>query len=128
MKRKILIIDDEQETCWLMERHLCAVNFEVSVAFDGEDGLSKAKLSHPDLIILDLKLPKLSGEEVCRELKKDPGCCQIPVIIVSGKDAEADRVIGRVIGAEYYITKPFDTDLLDEKIKSCLERRLRESK
>lgn len=120
-KKKILLIEDEQDIVVTMEYMLKEKGYEVCAAYDGEEGLRKAIQCRPDLIILDLKLPKLPGEEVCRRIRKrEDAAANTPIIMVTAKDLDVDRVIGRVIGANYYITKPFEMDNLLNKIKSLL--------
>lgn len=115
MKKKLLFIEDEVETCKIMAFYFERKGFEVIVAYDGLEGLNKAKQEQPDAIILDLMLPKLCGEEVCKAIRKDAAVGKTPIIMVTGKTDEVDMVIGRLIGADAYITKPFSTEkLLDE--------------
>jgi len=121
-KKRILIIEDDRDICRTLELHLGSLGFEVLKAFDGKEGLAQAKVTKPDLIILDLGLPNLPGEEICRELRRNEEFQETPVIMVTAKCAEADRVIGRVIGADYYINKPFDLDVLEEKIRILLDK------
>jgi DNA-binding response OmpR family regulator len=118
--KRILIIEDDPDIGRTLELHLSSLGFEVLKASDGKEGLEKAKLSKSDLIILDLGLPNLPGEEICRELRKDEEYSRIPIIMVTAKGTDVDRVVGRVIGADFYITKPFNLDLLEEKIKTLL--------
>jgi CheY-like chemotaxis protein len=120
--KRILIIEDDRDICRTVELHLSSLGFKILKAFDGRDGLEQAKRSRPDLIILDLGLPHLPGEEICRELRKDEECQEIPIIMVTAKGTDVDRVIGRVIGADYYISKPFDLDVLEEKVKILLNK------
>jgi len=115
-KKRILIIEDDRDICRTVELHLSSLGFEILTAFDGMEGFGKAKISKPDLIILDLGLPQLSGEEICRELKKDEESRKTPIIMVTAKATDVDRIVGRVIGADYYISKPFDLDVLEERI------------
>ena len=89
--------------------------YDASIADNGETGLTLARRDNPDLIILDLCLPKLKGEEVCREIRRDEKMGSLPIIMVTAKDLDADRIIGRVIGANSYMTKPFEmAELLKE--------------
>ena len=115
-KKKILIIEDSIFICQILEMDLRKNGFEVSVACDGKTGLKKAKKEKPDLIILDLVLPKLPGEQVCKEIKKDEQCRGIPIIMLTAKGSDTDRIIGRVIGADSYMSKPFDIHILLEEI------------
>lgn len=122
-KRKILIVEDDRDIRRTVELHLTSLGFEILTASDGKEGLEKAKISKPDLIILDLGLPHLPGEEICRELRKEEEYRQIPIIMVTAKNTDVDRVVGRVIGADYYITKPFNFDALEEKINILLNQK-----
>ncbi len=119
-KKRILAIDDDPAICKLLELELGKEGFAVSTCNNGMEGLNRAKKERPDLVLLDLDLPGLSGEAVCKELKKDSSTENTPIIMLTGKDTDADRVIGKVIGATYYISKPFDrTDLL-KKVRACI--------
>ena len=82
--------------------------FQTASALDGVEGLFKAKMDMPDMVILDLGLPKLPGEQVCKEIKKDEKTKNMSVVMLTGRASEADRIIGKVIGADYYLTKPCD--------------------
>src|SRR5512147_1608879 len=95
-KKMILIIEDDPDILRTMELHLGAAGFEILTARDGKAGLEKAKRVKPDLIVLDLGLPNLPGEEICRELKKEEAYRDIPVIMVTAKGTDVDRVVGRV--------------------------------
>jgi DNA-binding response OmpR family regulator len=117
-KKRILIIEDSHLTCHIIEIELQRKGFEVITAHDGKGGVLKARAIEPDIILLDLVLPDIPGEEVCRELRKYPETEQTPVIMLTGKDSEVDRVIGKVLGAQAYIAKPFEIgDLLIEIYK-----------
>ncbi|MFA6384596.1 MAG: response regulator [Candidatus Omnitrophota bacterium] len=105
---KILIIDDNQELVRLIKSVLELKGYQTAIACDGEDGLLQIKQDLPDMVILDLGLPKLTGEQVCKEIRKDKKTQDIPVVMLTGRASETDRVIGRVIGADYYLTKPCD--------------------
>jgi len=119
-KKRILIVDDEPGIITTVKYVLEEKGFDVSTAYDGEEGLRKAKYDRPDLVILDLNLPKLIGEEVCREIRKDRLILDTPIIMLTAKKSEVDRIIGRVIGADYYMTKPFDFVELLGKIHDLL--------
>ena len=111
---KILIIDDNQTLVKLMQEVLEREGYQTTMAFDGEEGLCKTKQDVPDMVILDLGLPKLPGEQVCKEIKKDEKTKNISIVMLSGRASEADKVIGKVIGADYYLTKPCNIgDLLN---------------
>lgn len=120
-KKKILIIEDDRDICRTLELHLASCAFEILTAFDGKQGLEKARALAPDLIILDLGLPSLPGEEICRELRKSGEHQDVPIIMLTAKDTDVDRVIGRVIGADCYIGKPFDLDLLQDKVLALMK-------
>ena len=122
-KSKILIIEDEEHLSLLMKLNLEHTGkYEVSIANDGEEGLKKAKQENPNLIILDLRLPKLSGEEVCKEIRRDEKIGDIPIIMVTAKGAIVDSVIGKVIGADCYMSKPFEIDKLLEEIDKIINK------
>ena len=116
MRKKILIIDDERDFGALLKLSLQENGFDVIIAEDGKSGLEKAKYERPDLIILDLGLPGLSGEEICRQIRKDECPKGVPIIMLTAKGSDADRIIGKVIGADSYLTKPCDTQILLKEI------------
>ena len=112
--RKILIIEDSHFVCTVLEDGLTKAGFTVAIVRDGKEGLTRARKESPALIILDLILPGIPGEEICRQLKKNERTEKIPLIMLTGKTGDADRVLGRVLGADAYIPKPFDLEhLLD---------------
>jgi len=115
-KKKILIIEDESSIHKALEFRFKKIGFDVIIAEDGEDGLNKAIRETPDLIILDLILPKMTGERVCKEIRKNKNISGTPIIMLTAKDSEADRVIGKVIGADCYMIKPFDLNELIEEV------------
>lgn len=120
MKKKILIVDDEPEIVEILRRFLERKGYGVSVAMDGEVALERTRLDLPDLVILDLNLPKLSGEEVCKEIRAGESTKKIPIVMLTGKNSDVDKVIGRVIGADRYLTKPFEIDNLLKVINEIL--------
>lgn len=124
MKKRILIIEDSEDVCRLLTIRLESRGYEVLTALDGQAGLERAETDKPDLIILDLFLPKLSGEEVCKSIRENrsKAVSSIPIIMLTSKRSEVDRVIGMVIGANAYIEKPFDPERLLEEISRCLQR------
>ena len=119
-KRKILIIDDENFFVEPLKMYLNRSGFETVAAADGMSGLKMARQEKPDLIILDLMLPGISGFEVCRLLKFDSRFQKIPIVIVSAKDTEKDKSLGKKSGAELYLTKPLDPKMLIERINGLL--------
>ncbi len=118
IKKKILIIEDDANTVKFLGYRLRKMNFSVFIAKDGEQGLDEAKKAHPDLVILDLGLPKLSGQEVCKAIREDHDkkFARTPIIMLTAKNSDVDRVIGKVIGANCYMVKPFATEELLKEI------------
>ncbi|MGH7953680.1 MAG: response regulator [Limisphaerales bacterium] len=121
-KTKILIVDDEPDAIELLEFNLKQAGFEVVAAEDGAEALRKAKSSTPALVVLDVMLPELDGLEVCKLLRRDPATTALPIIMLTAKAAELDRVLGLELGADDYITKPFSPRELILRIKKILER------
>jgi DNA-binding response OmpR family regulator len=119
-RKKALIIDDSKFICSVISEGLSDNGFEVSICNDGNCGVKMAQEELPDIIILDLILPELPGEEVCRQLKRNPKTEMIPVIMLTAKNNEVDKVIGRVLGANAYIPKPFHMEELLGKIQSLV--------
>ena len=122
MKQKILVVDDEPEAVELVEFNLRQAGFEVSTAADGDEALKKAKANLPALMVLDLMLPEIDGLEVCKLLRRDPATSKIPILMLTAKAAEIDRVLGLELGAEDYVTKPFSPRELVLRVKKILER------
>jgi two-component system alkaline phosphatase synthesis response regulator PhoP len=120
--KKILIVDDEPDLVETVRYPLEMEGYQVLVAYNGEEGLNQARKDSPDLIILDLMLPKLDGYKVCRLLKFDERYKHIPILMLTAKTQEKDRLLGKETGADEYMTKPFDIDQLLEKVKSYLSK------
>jgi len=120
MKTKILVVDDEPDALELIEFNLKANGHEVVTAADGEEALEKAKSILPDLIILDVMLPEVDGMEVCKILRRDQRTSGIPIIMLTAKAAEIDRVLGLELGADDYVTKPFSPRELVLRVKRLL--------
>ena len=119
-KPKILLVDDEPSISKVVSKRLELAGFDVITAMDGQDALQKAQNDHPDLIILDLMLPKLNGYEVCTMLKGDARYRKMPIVMFSAKAQEKDEKLGNECGADAYVTKPFQAEVLVEQIKSLL--------
>lgn len=119
---KILIIEDEPDVVDLLTLHLRKAGFAVSTATDGAVGLRKAREETPALIILDLLLPKMPGLEICRALKTDITTKQIPVLMLTAKAEEIDRIVGLEFGADDYVTKPFSPRELVLRVNAILRR------
>ena len=122
MKEKILIVDDEKDIVKMLDYNLKKDGYRVISASDGEDALDLASREHPDLIVLDLMLPGLDGLEVCKTLKKEGKTAPIPIIMLTAKTQESDKVIGLELGADDYMTKPFSPRELLARIKAVLRR------
>lgn len=118
----ILIIEDEKDLAELVAFNLRQEGFRVSIALDGQSGLESIKIDRPDLLILDLMLPNILGTEVCRLLKQDPKTSAIPVLMLTAKGEEIDRVVGFEVGADDYVSKPFSVRELVLRVKSLLRR------
>ena len=120
-KKRILIVEDERQMVEMMKMRLEANDYEVLAAYDGQEGLDMAKKEKPDLIILDLMLPKMNGYKVCGLLKKDARYAKIPIMIFTAKAQEEDKKLGEEIGADGYLTKPFEPETLLGKIKELIK-------
>ena len=118
----ILVVEDEEALATLLEYNLGKENFDVSVAGDGEDALVRIEEQAPDLIILDWMLPKVSGLEVCRRVRSKPETRNIPIIMLTARSEEDDRIRGLEIGADDYLTKPFSTNELIARVRAVLRR------
>ena len=122
MNPKILVADDEPDVLNLVSANLRAAGFEVLKAEDGSSALACARSQSPQLLVLDLMLPGMSGLEICRSLKADPVTSGIPIIMLTAKAEEVDRIVGLELGADDYVTKPFSPRELVLRIKSVLRR------
>jgi two-component system phosphate regulon response regulator PhoB len=120
---RILVIEDERGLCDVLDFNLKREGYETIMVHDGQEGLRKAQTLLPDLILLDLMLPGLSGFDVCRELRAGERTREIPIIIISAKSEETDQVVGFSLGADDYVTKPFSVKVLLQRIKA-LQRRV----
>ena len=119
-KGRILVVDDEIYIVHILDFSLGMEGYEVLTALDGEQALEKARAEHPDLIVLDIMMPKLDGYETCKMLKAEAGTKDIPVILLSAKGRNVDQKIGFEVGADDYITKPFSPRKLVERINAIL--------
>jgi len=118
-KQKVLAIDDEENVCDLISAYFDKAGYEVMTAADGVDGIEKARLYRPDMIILDLMLPGMDGLDVCKEIRKSSN---VPIIMLTARTDEVDRVLGLEIGADDYLTKPFSPRELLARVKAVLRR------
>jgi len=119
--KKILMVDDEVDLVETVRFPLEMEGYQVLVSYNGEDALNQARKENPDLIILDIMLPKLDGYKVCRLLKFDERYRHIPIIMLTAKTQEKDKFLGKETGADEYITKPFEINELLEKVKNYLK-------
>ncbi|MGH6952745.1 MAG: phosphate regulon transcriptional regulator PhoB [Alphaproteobacteria bacterium] len=122
MKPHVLIVEDESALVTLMHYNLERAGFRVSAAADGEEALAALADDRPDLVILDLMLPKLSGFEVCRQMRRRPETQALPIIMLTARGEEQDRVRGLDIGADDYVTKPFSPKELVARVRAVLRR------
>ena len=119
-KGKILVVDDEIYIVHILDFSLGMEGYDVVTALDGEQALDKLKSEKPDLIVLDIMMPKLDGYETCKRLKADPETKGMPVILLSAKGRNVDQKVGFEVGADDYITKPFSPRKLVERINAIL--------
>lgn len=120
MSKKILVVDDEQSIVTLLQYNLEQAGYSVITALDGEQGLEAAVDIRPDLVVLDLMLPKMDGLEVCKQLRQQK--INIPILMLTAKDDEFDKVLGLELGADDYLTKPFSPREVVARIKAILRR------
>src|SRR5271168_4862412 len=120
--KRILIIEDDRDIVELVRYNLANEGFQVSAAYDGGTGLTTLKKTPPDLLLLDLMLPKLSGLEICREIRRDDSLNRLPILMLTARGEEADRVVGLEMGADDYVTKPFSPRELVARVKALLRR------
>ena len=121
-KTSVLIIEDEPNQAELIRYNLESEGYRVAIACDGEDGLIQAMETIPDIILLDWMIPKVSGIEVCRQLRKNRSTREIPIILLTGRSEESDKVRGLDIGADDYITKPYSIKELLARVRAALRR------
>ena len=117
--KKILVVDDEKKIVEIIQAYLERDGYQVISAFDGKAALNLAHSQHPDLIILDLMLPEMSGWDVCRMIRKES---DVPIIMLTARDEVTDKIIGLEMGADDYVTKPFDTKELVSRVRAILRR------
>ncbi len=122
MKKKILAVDDEADILKLLRHNLTNAGFEFIEAADGPEALEKSRASAPDLILLDVMLPDMDGNEVLKRLKADPFTKHIPVVMLTAKGEEIDRVLGLEFGADDYVVKPFSPRELILRVRAVLRK------
>jgi two-component system phosphate regulon response regulator PhoB len=118
----ILIVDDERDLLSLLDFNLRQAGFETLLAATGEQALQQLRRRTPDLVLLDLMLPDLQGTEICRQIKADPRTKHVPVVLLTAKGEEVDRVVGFELGADDYVTKPFSIRELVLRVRAILRR------
>ena len=119
---KILVVEDEPNQVELIEFNLNSEGYEVVVARDGEEALNLAEEENPDLILLDWMLPKVSGIEVCRQLRRSKMTREIPIVMLTARSEESDKIRGLDIGADDYITKPYSIKELLARVRAAMRR------
>ena len=120
MSQKILVVDDEQSIVTLLKYNLETAGYIVEVAYDGEEALKKVETEQPELIVLDVMLPKKDGIEACKTIRSDKNL--VPILMLTAKDDEFDRVLGLELGADDYMTKPFSPREVVARVKAILRR------
>jgi len=125
-KRKILIVDDERYILHILDFSLGAEGYEVITAGDGEQAVERSRYDKPDLIVMDIMMPKMDGFEACKVIKADPDTRDIPVIMLTAKGREVDKKRGLDAGADEYLTKPFSPAKLIERVQVVLDGTVQE--
>jgi two-component system OmpR family response regulator len=117
--KKILVVDDEKKIVEIIKAYLERESYQVIAAYNGREALDMAQKQHPDLIILDLMLPEISGWDVCRSIRKES---EVPIIMLTARDEVTDKIVGLEMGADDYVTKPFDPKELISRVRAILRR------
>ncbi len=120
--KKVLLIEDDRDIVELFRYTLQREGFQVAAATDGATGLAQVRKTPPDILLLDLMLPKLSGLDICREIRRDQALNRLPILMLTARGEEADRVVGLEMGADDYVTKPFSPRELGARVKALLRR------
>jgi len=123
MTGRILVVDDEPDLLELVRFNLSQAGFAVETASNGRDALAKLRRSPPDLLVLDLMLPDVSGNDICRQVRADPQLAELPILMLTAKGEEVDRVVGFEIGADDYVPKPFSPRELTLRVRAVMRRR-----
>ena len=120
--KRVLLIEDDRDIIELVRYNLEREGFQVAAATDGASGLAQTRKTPPDILLLDLMLPKLSGLEICKEIRRDQALNRLPILMLTARGEEADRVVGLEMGADDYVTKPFSPRELTARVKALLRR------
>ncbi|HXW57663.1 MAG TPA: response regulator [Candidatus Cybelea sp.] len=120
--KRILLVEDDKDIVELVRYNLEKEGYQLSSSIDGATGLAQLRKAPPDLLILDLMLPKISGLDICKEIRRDVTLNRLPILILTAKGEEADRVVGLELGADDYVTKPFSPRELAARVKALLRR------
>jgi len=120
--KRILIIEDDRDIVELVRYNLANEGYQITAALDGSTGLAALRKSPPDVLLLDLMLPRISGLEICREIRRDETLNRLPILMLTARGDEADRVVGLEMGADDYVTKPFSPRELAARVKALLRR------
>jgi two-component system phosphate regulon response regulator PhoB len=121
-KESVLIVEDDEDILQLLDYNFRSAGFEVATAGDGLDALAKIRRQRPDLVLLDIMLPGADGFEVCKNIKRDPKTAQVPVIMLTARGEEVDRIVGLELGADDYVVKPFSPRELILRARAVLKR------
>jgi len=121
-KKRIIIVEDEQDMADLVSMRLRREGYVVDIAHDGQEGLEKVRSAVPDLAIIDIMLPKLSGTDLVTEMRQDPRTAAIPIVMMTAKGDDSDVVVGLQLGADDYVTKPFSMSVLVARVGAVLRR------
>jgi phosphate regulon transcriptional regulator PhoB len=120
--KRVLLIEDDRDIVELVRYNLEREGFQVDSATDGTTGLAQIRKTPPDILLLDLMLPKLSGLDICKEIRRDQSLNRLPILMLTARGEEADRVVGLEMGADDYVTKPFSPRELGARVKALLRR------
>src|SRR5713226_8992906 len=120
--KRVLLIEDDRDIVELVRYNLEREGFQVASATDGASGLAQIRKTPPDILLLDLMLPKLSGLDICKEIRRDTSLNRLPILMLTARGEEADRVVGLEMGADDYVTKPFSPRELGARVKALLRR------
>jgi len=125
-KARILIVEDDRSLSEVLAYNLRNEGYEITLAYDGQDGLTRARLNPPDLLVLDIMLPVVDGMDVCRRLRAEAATRDVLILILTAKAEELDELVGFSLGADDFVTKPFSVKVLLERVKALLRRRHRD--